>query len=159
MSTARLTASVYFSRPWSPWRAQLVNALADSVESLLVGEAPDHPVNDLVDLGLARSVRLDGRPRVLVESKPGGMQLVIAASDRLGLFSDTAGLLASHSVSVRSAALHTVDGVAVNTWRVDKQSPSDLPDQALLVQELGCGGDQPLPFPRPLPGGGRLGGS
>ena len=39
-------------------------------------------------------------------------------------------------MSVRSAALHTVDEVAVNTWRVDKQGPSDLPDQALLVQEL-----------------------
>jgi len=44
----------------------------------------------------------------------------------LGLFSDTAGLLASHTVQVRSAVLHTVQGVAVNTWRVDKQVVSDL---------------------------------
>lgn len=120
---------------WSPWRAQLVNALAESVESLLVGDAPD-PVTDLVDLGLARSVSLDGRPRVRVESRPGGIQLVIAAPDRLGLFSDSAGLLAAHSVAVRSAVLNTVDGVAVNTWRVDKQLPTDVPDPALLVQEL-----------------------
>ena len=27
-------------------------------------------------------------------------------------------------------------GIAVNTWRVDKQQPSDVPDPALLVQEL-----------------------
>ena len=120
---------------WSPWRAQLVNALAESVESLLVGDTPD-PVTDLVDLGLARSVSLDGRPRVRVESRPGGIQLIIAAPDRLGLFSDTAGLLAAHSVSVRSAVLNTVDGIAVNTWRVDKQLPTDVPDPALLVQEL-----------------------
>ena len=120
---------------WSPWRAQLVNALAESVDSLLVGDDPDQ-VTDLVDLGLARSVSLDGRPRVRVESKPGGIQLMIAAPDRLGLFSDTAGLLASHSVSVRSAVLNTVDGIAVNTWRVDKQLPTDVPDPALLVQEL-----------------------
>jgi len=120
---------------WSPWRAQLVNALAGSVDSLLVGDEPD-PVTDLVDLGLARSVSLDGRPRVRVESKPGGVQLLIAAPDRLGLFSDTAGLLAAHSVAVRSAVLNTVDGIAVNTWRVDKQLPTDLPDPALLVQEL-----------------------
>jgi [protein-PII] uridylyltransferase len=61
---------------------------------------------------------------------------VIAATDRLGLFSDTAGLLASHSVQVRSAVLHTVEGVAVNTWRVDKQMTSDLPDTAYLVKQL-----------------------
>jgi [protein-PII] uridylyltransferase len=121
---------------WSPWRAQLVNALAESVDSLLVGDVPDQMSSDLVDLGLARSVGLDGRPRVRVESKPGGIQLMIAATDRLGLFSDTAGLLASHSVSVRSAVLNTVEGIAVNTWRIDKQTPTDVPDPALLVQEL-----------------------
>src|SRR4029450_3779804 len=60
----------------------------------------------------------------------------IAATDRLGLFSDTAGLLAAHSVQVRSAVLHTVEGVAVNTWRVDKQVPTDLPDTAYLVKQL-----------------------
>ena len=93
-------------------------------------------VSELVDVGLARSVQLDGRPRIRVEPQPGGVQLVIAATDRLGLFSDTAGLLASHSVQVRSAVLHTVEGVAVNTWRVDKQVPTDLPDTAYLVKQL-----------------------
>ena len=121
---------------WSPWRAQLINSLADHIEGLLVDEATPVDVTQLVDLGLARSVQLDGRPRIRVESQPGGVQLVIAATDRLGLFSDTAGLLASHSVQVRSAVLHTVEGVAVNTWRVDKQVPTDLPDAAYLVKQL-----------------------
>jgi [protein-PII] uridylyltransferase len=121
---------------WSPWRAQLINSLADHAEGLLVDEAIPVDVTQLVDLGLARSVQLDGRPRMRVESQPGGVQLVIAATDRLGLFSDTAGLLASHSVQVRSAVLHTVEGVAVNTWRVDKQVPTDLPDTAYLIKQL-----------------------
>ncbi len=69
-------------------------------------------------------------------SQPGGLQLTIAATDRLGLFSDTAGLLASHGIQVRSAVLHTVSGIAVNTWRVDKQLPVDLPDPAYLVKQL-----------------------
>jgi [protein-PII] uridylyltransferase len=81
-------------------------------------------------------VQLDGRPRIRVEQLPGGIQLVIAAHDRLGLFGDTAGLLASHGVSVRAAALHTVQGVAVNTWRVDKTKPSEIPDPAFLSKEL-----------------------
>jgi [protein-PII] uridylyltransferase len=121
---------------WSPWRAQLINSLAGHAEGLLVDEGTRVDVTHLVDLGLARSVQLDARPRIRVETQPGGLQLVIAATDRLGLFSDTAGLLASHSVQVRSAVLHTVEGVAVNTWRVDKQVPTDLPDTAYLVKQL-----------------------
>jgi [protein-PII] uridylyltransferase len=121
---------------WSPWRAQLISALADRCEGLLVGEDRRDEQTELVDVGLARSVSLDGRPRVRLESKPGGLQLVIAARDRLGLFSETAGLLAAHSVQVRSAILHTVNGVAVNTWRVDKQLATDVPDAAFLVKQL-----------------------
>ena len=121
---------------WTPWRASLINGLADQVEGLLVDADTRTDVTTLVDLGLARSVRLDGVPRVQVESQPGGVQLVVAAPDRLGLFGDTAALLAAHSVSVRSAVLHTVQGVAVNTWRVDKVRPGDLPDPAFLSKEL-----------------------
>ncbi len=126
---------------WSPWRAQLIGSLAAQVEGLLVEDdtaeaARRVDINRLVDVGLARSVRLDGRPRVRVETRPGGLELLVAARDRLGLFSETAGLLVSHGVQVRSAVLHTVDGVAVNTWRVDKQVVSDLPDPAFLVKQL-----------------------
>jgi [protein-PII] uridylyltransferase len=32
--------------------------------------------------------------------------------------------------------LHTVEGVAVNTWRIDKVSAQDIPDLAFLVKEL-----------------------
>jgi [protein-PII] uridylyltransferase len=121
---------------WSPWRAQLINSLADQTQGLLVDETTRVDVAQLVDLGLARSVQLDGRPRIRVETEPGGVQLIIAATDRLGLFSDTAGLFASHSIQVRSAVLHTVEGVAVNTWRIDKQLASDLPDTAYLIKQL-----------------------
>ncbi len=121
---------------WSPWRSQLIMALTDRCEGLLVGEDRRNEQTEMVDLGLARSVQLDGRPRIRMESEPGGIQLIIAATDRLGLFSETAGLLASHSVQVRSAALHTVDGIAVNTWRVDKQLTTDLPDVAFMIKQL-----------------------
>ncbi len=121
---------------WSPWRAQLINALADRAESQLTGEDRLRDEESLIDLGLARSVRLDGRPRIRYESRPGGMQLLMAATDRLGLFSEIAGLLAAHAVSIRSAALNTVEGVAVNIWRVDKQVAADLPDPAYLVKQL-----------------------
>ena len=122
--------------PWSPWRSQLITALTDRCEGLLVGEDRRNEQTELVDLGLARSVHLDRQPRIRMESKPGGIQLIIAATDRLGLFGEAAGLLASHSVQVRSAALNTVDGVGVNTWRVDKQLATGLPDVAFLIKQL-----------------------
>ena len=121
---------------WSPWRAQLINALADRAESHLTGESRDRSASGLVDLGLARSVGVDGRPRIRYESRPGGIQILVAATDRLGLFSEVAGLFCAHAVSIRSAALDTIDGVAVNTWRVDKQLVADLPDPAYLVKQL-----------------------
>ncbi len=132
---------------WSPWRASLIDSLTEQVRSLLVADDAGSDssrtearrqavVARLVDVGLARSVALDGRPRIRVQNRPGGVELLVAAKDRLGLFSETAGLLAAHAIGVRSAVLHTLDGVAVNTWRVDKQAVADLPDPALLVQQL-----------------------
>lgn len=121
---------------WSPWRASLIHALADRCEGQLVGDDRPVSVPAFADLGLARSVHLDGTPRVRVESRPGGLQLLIAARDRLGLFSESAGLLAAHGISVRSAVLHTIEGVAVNTWRLDNQALRDLPDPAFLAKQL-----------------------
>jgi len=121
---------------WSPWRAQLIAALADRVQGVLVGQQHAASHLEQADRGLAQAVRHDGKPRVRPESTPGGAQLVVAALDRLGLFSEVAGLLASSGLSVRSAVLTTVDAVSVSTWRLDKQLPSDLPDPALLAQQL-----------------------
>lgn len=121
---------------WSPWRARLIGALADRVEGLLVGEPRPNAALEEADLSLAAAVKSDGRPRVRPLATAGGVQLVVAARDRVGLFSETAGLLAAHRASVRAAELSTVDGVAVTTWRVDLPLVSDLPDAALLVQEL-----------------------
>ena len=43
---------------WSPWRAQLINGLADQVEGMLVDDGTRVDVaTTLVDVGLARSVR------------------------------------------------------------------------------------------------------
>lgn len=129
---------------WSPWRAQLINGLTDRVESHLVaggrqvesGTAIDLGLSRSAAIGLARSVALDGRPRVRFEPCPGSVELVVATTDRIGLFSETAGLLAVHGLQIRSAALEVIDAVAVNTWRIDSRRVDDLPDPAFLVKEL-----------------------
>jgi [protein-PII] uridylyltransferase len=121
---------------WSPWRAQLIHGLADRADSLLLGDTERAAAPAVAGTGLARSVLLDGRPRITVVSTPGGLQLTIAARDRLGLFSDIAGLLAAHDVTVRSAVLSVLDGVAVNLWRTGTTQQVDLPDPAYLVKQL-----------------------
>ncbi len=125
---------------WSALRAQLIDSLADRALTRLTRTDHEPPAAVPLDLGLARSVAVDGKPRVVYEQRPGGVEIMIAAPDRLGLFADTAGLFVSQRVSVRSATLTTVDQVdppvAVNTWRVDKISKFDLPDPTYLALQL-----------------------
>ena len=108
---------------WSPWRAQLINSLADHTEGLLVDEEPGWTsASWWTSVWLDRFSSTGGRGsgwNPSLEAYSSSLRRRPARS-----FSDTAGLLASHSVQVRSAVLHTVEGVAVNTWRVDKQVPT-----------------------------------
>ena len=63
--------------------------------------------------------------------------------DRLGLFADTAGLLAAQGHIVRSAVVRTLDGVAANEWHVETPG-GGAPDEGVLVRGLTrlAGGDR-----------------
>ncbi len=67
--------------------------------------------------------------------------MTVVAPDRLGLFADTAGLLATHGLTVRSALVRTVDGLAVDTWWVDAPygEPPPAPTLLLGLQRLAAG--------------------
>ena len=121
---------------WSMWRARLINDLADRVLSRLQGTPAPPDTGSEAAIALSRSVRHDGRPRIELHPQPGGPELIIACRDRLGLFSDTAGMLASHRVGIRSALINTVDAIAVSTWLTDAEALADLPDPAHLASEL-----------------------
>jgi [protein-PII] uridylyltransferase len=121
---------------WSAWRGRLINDLADRVLSRLHGTPPPADTGSETAVALSRAVRHDGRPRIDLHPQPGGPELIIACRDRLGLFSDTAGLLAAHRVGIRSALTNTVDGIAVSTWLTDAEGATDLPDPAHLAGEL-----------------------
>ena len=69
-------------------------------------------------------------PRVDVSEMDGMHAVTVVAPDRPGLFADIAGLLAAHGLTVRSALVRTVEGVAVDTWWV--RSPHGVPDGTVL---------------------------
>jgi [protein-PII] uridylyltransferase len=120
-------------KAWTDWRASLLDTLTGQVRALLTGNAPPvpplAPAPQVDDAAVGDVVA--GRPHVRVEPGPGGWTVTVHAQDRVGLFADTAGLLAAHGMTVRRARLATVDGIAVDEWFVE--SPGGDPPEPLRV--------------------------
>ncbi|MGL5929652.1 MAG: ACT domain-containing protein, partial [Dermatophilaceae bacterium] len=128
---------------WTDWRATLLDQLAQAVRHRLDAApeedgaptpAPDDVAGRVLDPELAAAVR-DGRPQVQVISSGGSHRLDITDLDRVGLFADTAGLLAAEGHTVRTAILRTVDGLAANEWHVESPSGA-VPDPIRIARGL-----------------------
>lgn len=137
-------------KAWTDWRAALLGQLVDVVRRRL-SDRPSHareaaaPARGVVPEDLVVALA-GGEPHVNVVATGGSYRIDIADRDRLGLFADTAGLLAAEGLVVRTAILRTVDGVAVNEWHVE--SPSGAVPEAEQVSRglvrLGAGDRGPL---------------
>jgi len=120
---------------WGAWKAGLVADLVDRVDRILQGEGgigpagPDRIVAD--NRALVDEVRQTGMPSVSLQPP----QVIVAASDRPGLFSSVAGALALNGMNVRAANVSGEDGVAVEVFTVEV-ARGTWPDTAKLRQDL-----------------------
>ena len=124
---------------WSDWRAGLVDRLyracRASLESSHVTPVPAEPsAQGTLPEGVLERLA-NGEPHVTVVSLGGVHRVDVVDRDRVGLFADTAGLLAAHGFAVRSAIVRTVEGVAANEWWVESPG-GEVPSVELMARDL-----------------------
>ena len=113
---------------WSEWKAGLIADLVHRAHLVLRGAPPPAiPPLDEERLALAAA----GELAVVIH----GNEVVVAAPDGVGVLYRTAGVLALHSLDVRSASIRTHGGMAVNTFVVEPRF-GRLPDPALVRGDL-----------------------
>jgi [protein-PII] uridylyltransferase len=123
---------------WTDWRAHLLDQLVAGARAALGDAAgPVAPAEDLQDLlppEVVAEVAM-GEPYVVVHPIAGAHRIDVFARDRLGLFGDTAGLLAASGFIVRTARVRTQEGIAANQWQVDSPG-GDAPDAVTIGNAL-----------------------
>jgi [protein-PII] uridylyltransferase len=130
---------------WTDWRASLLEKLVTTARTALAeGAPPPESFREAEPVSAETLSRIAVGQPVVVITPLGGAHLVdVYDRDRLGLFADTAGLLAAQGHIVRSAIVRTVDGIAANGWHVETPG-GGAPDEGALVRGLTrlAGGDR-----------------
>ncbi len=119
---------------WGSWKAGLVADLVERTDKVLRGEAAAPVPPDLLPAAhgeLIDEVRQTGLPSVSLQPP----QVIVAAPDRRGLFSDVAGALALNGMNVQAANVAGRDGVAVEVFTVEV-ARGTWPDTAKLREDL-----------------------
>ncbi len=122
---------------WTDWRANLLDKLVTSARTALAeGAAPMESFKEAEPVSEEIQNRIViGQAHVVVTPLGGAHRVDVHDRDRLGLFADTAGLLAAQGHIVRSAVVRTVDGIAANEWHVETPG-NDAPDEAAITRGL-----------------------
>ncbi len=124
---------------WSEWKGALVAELVGRARAAVAGEPLPTSRAELDD---ARTALADAGVLAVERAGP---QLLVAAPDAPGLLSLTAGVLALHSLDVRSAIVSTHRGMAVNAFVAIPRFGS-FPDLTALREDLSRAVDGVLPL-------------
>ncbi len=142
-------ASAVGNAAWTDWRAHLLAQLVVGARVALGDAAgpitPAQEIEDLLPPDVVAEVAM-GEPYVVVHPIAGAYRIDVVDRDRLGLFGDTAGLLAAYGFIVRTARVRTQEGMAANQWQVDSPG-GDAPDAVAIARGLSSlaqGDRQPL---------------
>jgi [protein-PII] uridylyltransferase len=131
-------ASAVGGAAWTDWRAHLLDQLVVGARAAL-GETPGLPAptqeaEDLLSPEIVAEIAM-GEPFVSVHPIADAYRIDVYDQDRLGLFGDTAGLLAALGFIVRTARVRTQEGIAANQWQVDSPG-GDAPDAVAIARGL-----------------------
>ncbi len=100
---------------WSDWKAMLVADLVARTHAVLRG----HTVAPPLRLTVAQeSLLTEGQLAVSIEAAAYGLEVTVAAPDRVGLLATVAGVLTLHRLAVRGAETVSVGGSALQVWTV-----------------------------------------
>lgn len=117
---------------WTTWRAGQINHLVRVVRRALAGQQPAKPP-PITEV--ERELIATGKLGVVIEQVPGALRISVAAPDRPGLLAAAAGVLTLHRLTVRAAAVRTIDGTGLQTWTAAAQF-GDAPEAATLRADL-----------------------
>ena len=115
---------------WTDWKADLVAELVDRARGAVSGQPPQPPP---VLAAADRELATAGRGEVAV--RVDGDSVTVAAPDRPGVLSRTAGVLALHQLDVRAASAVTVGPTAVDVFTVSPRFGAG-PDPVLLRADV-----------------------
>nr|WP_277626329.1 [protein-PII] uridylyltransferase [Arsenicicoccus piscis] len=150
-------------KAWTPWRASLATELFQATEAAMhadrltgAGSAgagagaharAEEPSRQPAAVPEAAGAALAaGQPWVGATRSGTAWTVTVVSPDRVGLFADTAGVLALAGLEVRTASVRTTDGVAVDDWIVSSPSGDGVDVEALAraLDRLAGGDTAPL---------------
>ncbi|MFC9788009.1 [protein-PII] uridylyltransferase [Rhodococcus sp. NPDC127528] len=119
---------------WGDWKSSLLGELVRRCRLVMAGERLPEP--DRIDAEAA-ALAADGGVHVRLQPAEGAhtYTVTVVAPDTPGLLSDSAGVLALHSLRVLSASVGSHEGAAVNSFTVSPRFGAP-PQAGLLRQEL-----------------------
>lgn len=101
---------------WTPWKRALVSDLVSRVSAELSGI----PVLPPPRVAPEHALLLSGDGvRVMMRNTEAGLEVAVAAPDRVGLLGLVAGVLAMHRLQVRTAVTESVGDRAIEVWGVE----------------------------------------